>query len=169
MVSRGRRQDVELLVQPADRAVLPCGDGRPVSVLDLRRAAGHAARRRCPSRTDYRSITQRDWREIAAGGESGYIVPDPKRSRTSSGAERVGRFDWSTLQEQDVDPDARVSRRVPRRVDAAARRSRAREPTTIYFGNQFLFRSDRRRASTGEGEPRPDAREPGRSRRTSIR
>ncbi|HEY6147428.1 MAG TPA: hypothetical protein VIZ69_07005, partial [Thermoanaerobaculia bacterium] len=30
-----------------------------------------------PSETDYRTITLRDWRPIAAGGENGYIAPDP--------------------------------------------------------------------------------------------
>ncbi len=42
----GRREDVELLVQPADRADVPRRDGRPVSVLDLRCAAGHRRRGR---------------------------------------------------------------------------------------------------------------------------
>ena len=44
-----RRQDLEQLVQPADRPVLPRLDRQPLSVPDLRRAAGFAAPPRCPA------------------------------------------------------------------------------------------------------------------------
>ena len=56
-----------------------------------------------PSRTDYRSITRRDWKEIAAGGENDYIAPDPTDPDLIFGGS-VDRFDLKTLQEQSVDP-----------------------------------------------------------------
>ena len=73
-----RRPDVELLVQPADRAVLPRRRPTTGSPTGSTARSRTAAPRRSPSRTDYRSITLRDWRPIAVGGENGYIAPDPR-------------------------------------------------------------------------------------------
>ena len=92
-----------------------------------------------PSRTDYSSILLRDWRQIAAGGENGYIAPDPTDPNILYGG-GVGRFDWTTLQEQNVDPtlaypgDYRGEWTLPLAISP-------RDPKRIYFGNQFLFRT----------------------------
>jgi len=92
-----------------------------------------------PSRTDYRSITLRDWRPMAAGGENGYIAPDPSDANILFGG-TVGRFDWRTLQEQDVDPtlaepgDYRQTWTLPLTFSP-------RDPHALYTSNQFLFKT----------------------------
>ena len=92
-----------------------------------------------PSRTDYRSVTLRDWRPIAAGGENGYIAPDPSDPNVLFGG-TVGRFDWRTLQEQDVDPtlaepgDYRQTWTLPLTFSP-------RDPHALYTSNQFLFKT----------------------------
>ena len=92
-----------------------------------------------PSQTDYRSITRRDWKEIAAGGENGYIAPDPTDPDLLYGGS-VDRFDLKTLQEQSVDPtlatpgDYRSEWTLPLAVSP-------RNPKAVWFGNQFLFRT----------------------------
>jgi photosystem II stability/assembly factor-like uncharacterized protein len=92
-----------------------------------------------PSRTDYRSVTLRDWRPIAAGGENGYIAPDPSDVNVLFGG-TVGRFDWRTLQEQDVDPtlaepgDYRQTWTLPLTFSP-------RDPHALYNSNQFLFKT----------------------------
>ena len=110
----------------------------PYWIYGAQQDSGAAA---TPSRTDYRSITPA---RLAARS------PRAARTDTSRPTRRdpdivfgggVGRFDWKTLQEQDVDPDARVPGRLPRRVDAAARVLAARTRSALYFGNQFLFRT----------------------------
>ncbi len=92
-----------------------------------------------PSQTDYRSITRRDWKEIAAGGENGYIAPDPADPGLLYGGS-VDRFDLKTLQEQSIDPTLatpghyRNEWTLPLAVSP-------RNPKGVWFGNQFLFRT----------------------------
>ena len=111
-------------------------DRDPYWIYGAQQDSGAAA---TPSRTDYASITLRDWRPVAVGGENGYIAPDPAHPDTLFGG-GVSRFDWKTLQEQDVDPtlahpgDYRGEWTLPLAISAS-------EPGAIYFGNQFLFRS----------------------------
>ena len=60
------------------------------------------------SRSDYGSITYRDWYSIGAG-ESGYIAPDPSDPNTVYGGSTYGRlfrFDKRTGQSQDISPTA---------------------------------------------------------------
>jgi photosystem II stability/assembly factor-like uncharacterized protein len=111
-------------------------DRFPYWIYGAQQDSGAAA---TPVRTDYLSITQRDWRNVAVGGENGYIVPDPKDPNTIWGGS-VGRFDWKTLQEADVDPtlahpgEYRSEWTLPLAVSP-------RDPKTLYFGRQVLFRS----------------------------
>jgi hypothetical protein len=46
----------------------------PYWIYGAQQDSGAAA---TPSRTDYGTILLRDWKPIAAGGENGYIAPDP--------------------------------------------------------------------------------------------
>ncbi|MGE5344676.1 MAG: WD40/YVTN/BNR-like repeat-containing protein [Acidithiobacillales bacterium] len=91
------------------------------------------------SRSDYRSIMQRDWKPIAAGGENGYIAPDPKDANLLWGG-TVGRFDLRTFQNQNVDPtlgvpgDYRGEWTLPLAISP-------RDPKAVYFGNQFLWKT----------------------------
>ncbi|MEP6801191.1 MAG: sialidase family protein [Acidobacteriota bacterium] len=92
-----------------------------------------------PSRTDYPSIMLRDWRPISGGGESGAIAPDPADPNVLFGG-TVGRFDQTTLQEQNVNPalahpgEYRSEWTLPLTFSP-------RNPRALYFGNQFLFKT----------------------------
>jgi photosystem II stability/assembly factor-like uncharacterized protein len=111
-------------------------DRFPYWIYGAQQDSGAAA---VPVRTDYRSITQRDWRELAAGGENGYIVPDPEDPDLVWGGS-VGRFRWKTLQQQNVDPtlavpgEYRSEWTLPLAVST-------RGPKTIWFGNQFVWKT----------------------------
>ncbi len=92
-----------------------------------------------PSRSDYRSIMERDWKPIAAGGENGHIVPDPRDPEVLWGG-TVSRFDLRTLQNQNVDPtlgvpgDYRGEWTLPLTISP-------RDPKAVFFGNQFLWKT----------------------------
>ena len=111
-------------------------DRFPYRIYGAQQDSGAAA---TPVRTDYRSITQRDWNEISIGGESGYIVPDRTDANIVYGG-TVGRFDWRTLQEQDIDPtlsapgEYRGEWTLPLAVSP-------RDPKAMYFGRQFVFKT----------------------------
>jgi hypothetical protein len=47
----------------------------PYWIYGAQQDSGAAA---TPSRTDYASITSRDWKPVAVGGENGYVAPDPR-------------------------------------------------------------------------------------------
>ena len=111
-------------------------DRFPYWIYGAQQDTGAAA---TPSRTDYRSITLRDWKEVAAGGENGYIAPDPVEPHIVWGGS-VGRFDLRTLQEQNVDPtmawpgEYRSEWTLPLTISP-------RDPKAVWFANQFLFRT----------------------------
>ena len=111
-------------------------DRFPYWIYGAQQDSGAAA---TPVRTDYRAITQRDWREIAAGGENGYIVPDPADPDVVWGGS-VARFNWKTFQYQDVDPtfavpgEYRGEWTLPLAISP-------RDPKVVYFANQFLWRT----------------------------
>jgi len=108
----------------------------PYWIYGAQQDSGAAA---TPSRTDYGTILLRDWKPIAAGGENGYIAPDPTDPNILYGG-GVNRFDLITLQEQNVDPtlaypgDYRGEWTLPLAISP-------RDPRVLYFGNQFFFRS----------------------------
>lgn len=111
-------------------------DRFPYWIYGAQQDSGAAA---VPVRSDSGALTPRDWHPIAAGGENGYIAPDPVHPEIVFGGS-VGRFDWRTLQEQDVDPtlaypgDYRSEWTLPLAFSP-------RDPRRLYFGNQFLFRT----------------------------
>jgi photosystem II stability/assembly factor-like uncharacterized protein len=111
-------------------------DQFPFWIYGAQQDSGAAA---TPSRTDYRSITLRDWKPIPVGGESDWIAPDPKDPSILWGG-RVGRFDWKTLQDWNVDPtlaspgEYRGEWTLPLAISP-------RDPKAIYFSNQFLYKT----------------------------
>jgi photosystem II stability/assembly factor-like uncharacterized protein len=115
---------------------LATDDRFPYWIYGAQQDSGAAA---TPVRTDYRSITQRDWKEIASGGESGYIAPDPSDPNIVWGG-TVSRFDWRTLQDQDVDPtlafpgEHRGEWTLPLAISP-------HDGNSIYFARQFLYKS----------------------------
>ena len=112
-------------------------DRFPYWIYGAQQDSGAAA---APSRTDYSAITQRDWRPVAVGGENGYVATDPDRPNIVYGG-GVGRFDWNTLQELNVDPtlaypgEYRGEWTLPLTISP-------RPPHALYFGNQFVFRTN---------------------------
>jgi photosystem II stability/assembly factor-like uncharacterized protein len=103
------------------------------------------------SRSDYGSITFRDWHSIGAG-ESGYIAPDPLDPNIVYGGGTFGelvRFDQRTGQAQVIAPE-------PARGfgDASPDRMRftwtsplvfsPQDPHVLYLGSQFVLRSNNR-------------------------
>jgi photosystem II stability/assembly factor-like uncharacterized protein len=111
-------------------------DRFPYWIYGAQQDTGAAA---TPSRTDYRSITLRDWRPIPIGGENDFIAPDPTDPNTVWGG-RVGRFDWRTMQEANLDPtlaypgEYRSEWTLPFAISP-------RDPKAMYFGNQFLWKT----------------------------
>jgi len=100
------------------------------------------------SRSDYGSITFRDWHPVGAG-ESGYIAPDPGDPNIIYGGDTFGslhRFDNRTGQSQDISPAA-----VSSFGDVAHAKYRfawtsplvfsPQDPHVLYYGSQFLLRS----------------------------
>ena len=125
--------------QPTAQFYHVATDGQfPYWIFGTQQDSGAAA---TPSQTDYRSIMERDWKEIAAGGENDYIAADPRDPNILWGG-RVGRFDRRTLQEQDVDPTLaypghyRSEWTLPLVISPGAP-----NPKAIYFANQFLFKT----------------------------
>ena len=111
-------------------------DRFPYWIYGAQQDSGAAA---TPSRTDYRSILMRDWRPIAGGGESGSIAPDPSDPNVLFGG-TVGRFDQTTLQEQDVDPTLAYPGAYRGEWTLPLAFS-PRDPRALYYGNQFVFRT----------------------------
>ncbi len=111
-------------------------DRFPYWIYGAQQDSGAAA---TPSRTDYPSITLRDWRPISVGGENGYVAPDDRSPEVVYGS-GVGRFDWRTLQEQDVDPTLAYPGDYRGEWTLPLTRS-PRAPFALYFGNQFVFQT----------------------------
>lgn len=91
-----------------------------------------------PSRTSYRGLWTRDWRPIAAGGESGYIAPDPQNPRTLFGT-TVDQFDQVTGQDRDISPELAhpgVYRHTWTLPVVFSPRTH-----NLYYSSQVLFRS----------------------------
>jgi photosystem II stability/assembly factor-like uncharacterized protein len=92
-----------------------------------------------PSRSNYASITERDWKPIPVGGESNQLAPDPLNPNLIFGG-TVARFDWNTYQTEDVSPTLgrtgffRQSWTLPVTFSQA-------DGHKLYFSHQMLFRT----------------------------
>ena len=137
---------------------LATDDQFPYWIYGSQQDSGAAA---TPSRTDYRSIMERDWKAIAVGrgerldraGSAGSQHPLGRKGRALRPADSPGAGRGS---------HARVPRPLPVRVDAAARDLAAR-PEGDLFRESVSLQDGRRRPALGKDEPRPDAREPRRA------
>jgi photosystem II stability/assembly factor-like uncharacterized protein len=89
------------------------------------------------SRSDHRGIQERDWRPITAGGENGYIAPDPRDTNIIYGG-NVVRENLRTSQTRTLSPTAgrpgqwRDEWTLPLAFGADG---------ALYFARQFVFRS----------------------------
>ena len=92
-----------------------------------------------PTESDSLHITALDWRYIVAGGESGYIAPDPSDPRTLFG-DTVTKEDLGSGQAQSVDPTLAFPAVYRGEWTLPLVFSRT-DPRVLYFGTQVLFRS----------------------------
>jgi len=112
-----------------------------------------------PSRSQYASITQQDWRAIEAGGEGGAIAPDPLNPNILF-AGTVFRYDLTTSQNQDVSPatgregNFRQAWTLPLAFSPA-------DPHKLYFSHQMLFRTTNGGKSWDEISPDLTRENPG--------
>jgi photosystem II stability/assembly factor-like uncharacterized protein len=92
-----------------------------------------------PSRSRYLSLNFHDWRPIDAGGENGYIAPDPLNPGVVFGG-TVARQDFSDEQLQEMPPTLahpgkyRSTWTLPLVFSPI-------DPHVLYFGSQVLFRT----------------------------
>ncbi|HKW87532.1 MAG TPA: hypothetical protein VJN21_02125 [Candidatus Acidoferrales bacterium] len=108
----------------------------PYWVFGAQQDSGAAATQ---SRSRHRGIGERDWLPIEAGGENGYIAPDPLHPGIVFGG-TVTRYDLYSGVNQDVAPplahpgDYRHTWTQPLVFSPA-------DPHALYFGTQVLFRT----------------------------
>ena len=108
----------------------------PYWVYGAQQDSGAAA---TPSRSLYASLNSHDWRPIEAGGENGYIQPDPFDPDAVYGG-TVTRFRLSTGENQNVQP-ALAHPGEYRRTWTLPLVFSPRDPHELYFGSQVLFRT----------------------------
>lgn len=92
-----------------------------------------------PSRSNFASISERDWRPIPVGGESGTIAPDPLDPNVLYGG-TVSKFNWTTMQDQNISPTMGMDEHTRETWTLPVAISQA-EAHKLYFSHQFLFRS----------------------------
>ncbi|MFL6275422.1 MAG: WD40/YVTN/BNR-like repeat-containing protein [Blastocatellia bacterium] len=91
------------------------------------------------TRSPYSEISTRDWSPVCAGGESDYTAPDPLHPEILFGG-RVSRCNVITGETRNVSPErgmtvpARHTWTVPLVFSQA-------DPQSLYFSNQFLFKT----------------------------
>ncbi len=101
------------------------------------------------SRSDFGAITYRDWYSVG-GGESGYIVPDPRNPNVVFAGDTYGklfRFDRSTNQARDVSPNpvtvwgAEIKDSPLRFTWTSPLVFSPQDPSALYFGSQFVMKT----------------------------
>ncbi|MGC1598307.1 MAG: hypothetical protein WA774_23350 [Candidatus Acidiferrales bacterium] len=119
-------------------------DRFPYRVYGSQQDSGTAA---VSSRSDYGQITFRDWSPIG-GEESGYIVVDRSDPDTVYGGGPFGalrQFNWTTGQSFDISPVAiRYNNEKLRFTWTSPLVDSPRDPHVLYYGAQFVLRSNDR-------------------------
>ena len=146
---RERRPHLELLVQPADRAVLPRHHRQPVSLLGLRRAAGERLgghrqprqrRRRSPSATGIPWAPRSTATSRPTRSNPNIIYGGDMRRR------RVTRYDRITGEVEHLRPRGKYRYLRTDRRCVLAQSIR----TCLYVGTQYGAEDHRRRQDTGK-------------------
>jgi photosystem II stability/assembly factor-like uncharacterized protein len=92
------------------------------------------------SRSNSGELTERDWHPIEVGDENGYIAPDPADPNILFGG-TVSRYDRATAQNRAIAPT--LGRIGPFRSEWTLPLTfSAANPRQLYFGAQFLFRTE---------------------------
>ena len=160
-----RRRDVEQLVQPADRAVLPREHRQRVPVPRVRRAAGERlGLRREPRRRRPDHVPR-----LAPGGRRGVRL---RRARSARPRHRLRRQGDALRPAHRPGAERVAAARCAARATASCARSRccSRRSTrkTLYFASNVLWKTTNGGQQLGRDQPGPDARRAGRCRRTSA-
>lgn len=93
-----------------------------------------------PSRTtSFDGITMMQFHEITAGGENGYIAPDPANPSIIYGGS-VEKLDTRTDQTESIDPTLAYPE-IYRHTWTLPLVFSPRDPRILYFANQYLFRT----------------------------
>lgn len=101
------------------------------------------------SRSDYGSITFRDWHPVG-GGESGYIAPDPSDPNIIYAGDTYGglwRYDNRTGQHQEISPrvvsafGSTIAQEKFRFTWTSPLVFSPQDPHTLYFGSQYVLRT----------------------------
>jgi photosystem II stability/assembly factor-like uncharacterized protein len=121
------------------------------------------------SRGDLGSITFRDWYSVGAG-ESGYIAPDPADPNIVYGGDTYGglhRFDRRTGQTQTISPAALpnfasdISHAELRFTWTSPLVFSPQDPHVLYFGSQYVLRSNNQGTSWERISPDLTGAQPG--------
>ena len=92
-----------------------------------------------PTRSSHSEIDMHDWEGMCAGGESGYMAPDPLHPEILYGG-TVERCNLITGEMRNVSPE--LSRKGPfRRTWTLPLVFSEGDPHALYFGDQYLFRT----------------------------
>ena len=131
--------DVELLVQPADRADLPRDHRQRVPVPRVRRPAGErlGLRRRAAATTA--QITFREWHPVGVE-EYGYVAPDPLDPDIVYGG-KVTRYDRRTGQVPNVAPKPLRGARTIRALRTAPVLFSPADPHVLFFAANTLWKT----------------------------
>ncbi|HUJ41653.1 MAG TPA: hypothetical protein VLW54_14020 [Candidatus Acidoferrales bacterium] len=108
----------------------------PYWVYGAEQDSGAAA---TPSRSHYRTIDAHDWRPLEAGGENGYVAPDPEHPGIIYGG-TVTRENLETGEDQDLPPMLAHTGSYRRTWTLPLVFSPV-EPHVLYFGSQVMFRT----------------------------
>src|SRR6266852_6323265 len=112
-----------------------------------------------PSRSNYRSLNFHDWRPIEAGGENGYIAPDPRNRGVTYGG-TVTRQDFSNEEIQMMPPTLAQTGSF-RQTWTLPLVFSPIDAHILYFGSNFLFRSADGGSSWQEISPDLTREDPG--------
>ena len=121
-------------------------NGFPYYVYGAQQDSGSMA---VASRSDHGVIDSRDW-FAPGGGESGYIAPDPRDSNIIFSGDTYGgltRMDRRTSQAQNISPwpafrfGTEISGRKYRATWTSPLVFSPADPSTLYFGAQYVLRS----------------------------
>lgn len=92
-----------------------------------------------PTRSSHNEIDMHDWEGVCAGGESGYMAPDPLHPEILFGG-TVERCDLITGEMRNVSPE--LGRKGPfRRTWTLPLVFSEADPHALFFGDQYLFRT----------------------------
>ncbi|HET6855002.1 MAG TPA: hypothetical protein VFH46_22055 [Pyrinomonadaceae bacterium] len=93
-----------------------------------------------PSRSSHSDISNRDWEGLCAGGEAGYTAPDPLHPELLFGG-TVQRCNVLTGETKNVSPERGATPGQYRHAWTQPLVFSQADPHTLYYANQFLYKT----------------------------